>query len=117
MPWTITRKNKSGSRPCDDQRERQYTLALSFRIGQVNHKYNVTNREVVTIIVRPFTYDSEAYNVLGRKGNIRIENLSPQLSCEERLQQRKCIEEGLFEIFIKYTNLQENHSYLGAAAV
>ena len=111
------RKNKPGSRPCEDQQESRYALALLFCIGQVNHKYNVINREVVTIIVRPFTYDSEAYNVLGRKGNIRIENLSPQLSREEHLEQRKCIEEGLFEIFIKYTNLQENHSYLGAAAV
>ena len=74
-----------------------------MRIGQADNKYNMTNREVVTVIVRPFTYDSEAYNVPGRKGNIRIENLSPQLSREERFEQRKCIEEGLFHIFIKYT--------------
>lgn len=59
--------------------------------------------EVAAIIVRPFTYDSEAYTVPGRKGDIRIENLTPQLSSEERIEQRKCIEEGLFNIFIKYT--------------
>lgn len=61
--------------------------------------------EAVTIIVRPFTYDSEAYNIPGRKGTIRIENLSPRLSREERFEQRKCIEEGLFNIFIKYTTV------------
>ena len=65
--------------------------------------YQTQTTEAVTIIVRPFTYDSEAYNVPGRKGNIRIENLSPQLSREERFEQRKCIEEGLFHIFTKYT--------------
>ena len=78
---------------------------FSFRIGQGKHKYNVASREVVSIIVRPFAYDSETHNVPGRKGNIRIENLSPQLSREERLEQYKCIEEGLFTIFIKYTTI------------
>ena len=111
------KKNRLGSRPCEDAREDRHALALSLCIGQGNQKYNVIIMEVITIIVRSLTYDSEAHNVPGRKGNIRIENLSPQLSYEERLEQRKCIEEGLFEIFIKYTNLQENHSYLGAAAV
>ena len=75
------------------------------------------NLEVIAIIIRPFTYDSDAHMVSGRKGTITIENLTPQLSDEERFEQRRCIEEGLFEVFIKYTNQQENHSYLGAAAV
>ena len=48
---------------------------------------------------------------------IRIENLSPQLTAEECMEQRRCIEEGLFEIFIKYEKQQENNSYLEAAAV
>ena len=75
------------------------------------------NLEVITIIIRPFTYDSDAHIVSGRKGTITIENLSPQLSDEERIEQRRCIEEGLFEVFIKYTNQHESNSYLGAAAV
>ncbi len=75
------------------------------------------NPEVITIIIRPFTYDSDAHIVSGRKSTITIENLSPQLSDEERIEQRRCIEEGLFEIFIKYTDQQESNGYLGAAAV
>ena len=61
----------------------------------------------MAILVRPLTYDREVYDVPGRKGNIRMENLSPQLSREERLEQCKRIEEGLFEIFIKYTTVEE----------
>ena len=75
------------------------------------------NLEVIAIITRPFTYHRDAHIVSGRKNTITIENLTPQLSDEERFEQRRCIEEGLFEVFIKYTNQQENHSYLGAAAV
>ena len=72
---------------------------------------------MIVIIVRPFTYDSDAHIVSGRKTMIRIENLSPQLTAEECMEQRRCIEEGLFEIFIKYEKQQENNSYLEAAAV
>ena len=72
---------------------------------------------MIVIIVRPFTYDSDAHIVSGRKAMIPIENLSPQLTAEECMEQRRCIEEGLFEIFIKYEKQQENDSYLGAAAV
>lgn len=72
---------------------------------------------MIVIIVRPFTYDSDAHIVSGRKVMIRIENLSPQLTAEECMEQRRCIEEGLFEIFIKYEKQQENNSYLEAAAV
>lgn len=68
--------------------------------------------EVVTIIIRPLTYDSEAHTVSGRRNDIRIENLSPILSDEERAKQRKCVEEGLFEIFIKYTDQREKHDEL-----
>ena len=72
---------------------------------------------MISIIIRPFTYDSDAHIVSGRKGTITIENLSPQLSDEERIEQQRCIEEGLFEVFIKYTNQHESNSYLGVAAV
>ena len=75
------------------------------------------NLEVIAIITRPFTYNSDAHIVSGRKNTITIENLTPQLSNEERFEQRRCIEEGLFEVFIKYTNQHESNSYLGAAAV
>jgi len=72
---------------------------------------------VIVIIVRPFTYDSNTHIVPGRKAMIRVENLSPQLTAEEYMKQRRCIEESLFEIFIKYEKQQENDHYLVAAAV
>ena len=65
--------------------------------------------EVIAIIVRPFTYNSNTHIVSGRKSTITIENLSPQFSDEERIEQRRCIEEGLFEVFIKYTNQHESN--------
>lgn len=64
--------------------------------------------EVIVIIVRPFTYDSDAHIFSGRKNMIRIENLTPQLTAEECMEQRRCIEEGLFEVFIKYEKHNEN---------
>ena len=77
----------------------------------------IAPREVIVIIVRPFTYDIDAHIISGRKNMIRIENLTPQLTAEECMEQRRCIEEGLFEVFIKYEKHNENDSYLGAAAV
>lgn len=68
--------------------------------------------EVVLIVIRPLTYDSDVHTVSGRRNDIRIENLSPILSDEERVKQRKCVEEGLFEIFIKYTDQREEHDEL-----
>ncbi len=68
--------------------------------------------EVVIIVIRPLTYDSDVHTVSGRRNDIRIENLSPILSDEERVKQRKCVEEGLFEIFIKYTDQREEHDEL-----
>ena len=73
----------------------------------------IAPREVIVIIVRPFTYDSDAHIISGRKNMIRIE----KLTAEECMEQRRCIEEGLFEVFIKYEKHNENDSYLGAAAV
>ncbi len=63
--------------------------------------------EVSAMIVRPFTYTSEAHTVAGRRCGIRIENLSPVLSDEERAEQRRCIEAGLFEVFARYADRQE----------
>ena len=68
----------------------------------------IAQREVIVIIVRPFTYDSDAHIISGRKNMIRIENLTPQLTTEECMEQRRCIEEGLFEVFIKYEKHNEN---------
>lgn len=68
--------------------------------------------EVVIIVIRPLTYDSDVHTVSGRRNDIRIENLSPIFSDEERVKQRKCVEEGLFEIFIKYTDQREEHDEL-----
>lgn len=89
-------------------------------IGQDPPKIQCTEHidlEAISIIIRTFTYDRDAHIVSGRKGMITIENLSPVLSDEERVEQRRCIEEGLFEVFIKYANQKESDRYFGAAAV
>ncbi len=44
------------------------------------------------------------------KTMIRIENLTPQLTAEECMEQRRCIEEGLFEIF--YQNTRNNRKMI-----
>lgn len=73
---------------------------------------------MIAIIIRPFHYESNIQILHGRKNKIRIENLTPILTDEERLEQQKCIEVGLFDIFIKYTEPSEKiNSYCGAAAV
>lgn len=69
------------------------------------------------IVIRPFTYDSDTHTVSGRRNDIRIENLSPILSDVERVEQRKCVEEGLFDIFIKYADQRETRDDLRTAAV
>ena len=73
---------------------------------------------MVAFLLRPFDYCSDEHLISGRKGEIKIENLTPILSEEERVEQRRCMEEGLFDIFSKYTeNTLKMNSYLGAAAV
>ena len=72
----------------------------------------------MAIIIRPFAYESDVQISTGRKNEIKIENLSPILTDEERAEQRRCIEAGLFDIFIKYAgNTGKINSYCGAAAV
>ena len=70
---------------------------------------------MTAIIIRPFAYDSEAHSVSSKSGVITIENLSPQLSDGERDEQKKCIEEGLFDIFIKYTQQFDKNGHNEAA--
>lgn len=73
---------------------------------------------MIAIIIRPFHYESDIQTLHGRKNKIQIENLTPILTDEERLEQQKCIEVGLFDIFIQYTEPSEKiNSYCGAAAV
>ena len=59
--------------------------------------------EVIAIIIRPFTYNSEVQIISGRKNSISIENLTPILTGEELAKQRRCIETSLYDIFSKYT--------------
>lgn len=56
-------------------------------------------------IVDPCTYDCSVHTVFVRDINIKIENLSPQLSDKERIEKRRYIEESLFDIFCKYNNI------------
>ncbi|MDO4581243.1 MAG: hypothetical protein Q4B96_01495 [Bacillota bacterium] len=73
---------------------------------------------MAAFLLRPFDYHSEERLIPGRKGEIKIENLTPVLSGEEQIEQRRCIEEGLFDIFSKYAgNTSNMNGYSGAAAV
>lgn len=49
-----------------------------------------------------FTYDSNTRAVPGRKGEIQVENLVPQLPDEERTARRRGIKDRLFEVFVRY---------------
>lgn len=53
-------------------------------------------------ICSPLAYVSSVYTDLVRGISVKIENLSPQLPDEERVDHQRSIEEGLFEIFLKY---------------
>ncbi|MEG1878101.1 MAG: hypothetical protein RR211_00575 [Pseudoflavonifractor sp.] len=73
---------------------------------------------MIAIIIRPFTYESDIQISSGRNNPIKIENLTPVLTEEERIEQRRCIESGLFEVFIKYAeNPEKINGYCGTAAV
>lgn len=54
-----------------------------------------------------FTYDNNTRTVPGRKGVIQVENLTPQLSDEERAERRRSIEDRLFEVFVRYAEEPE----------
>lgn len=68
--------------------------------------------EGIIILLRAVTYTSEVHTTFIRNRTVTIENKTPQLSEQERAEQYRAIECGLFDIFIKYED-----SYLRAAEV
>ena len=68
--------------------------------------------EGIIILLRAVTYTSEVHTAFIRNRTVTIENKTPQLSEQERAEQYRAIECGLFDIFIKYED-----SYLRAAEV
>lgn len=54
-----------------------------------------------------FTYDKDIHSVPGRKGVIQVDNLTPQLSDEERAARRRGIKDRLFEVFVRYAEEPE----------
>ena len=68
--------------------------------------------EGIIILLRSVTYTSEIHTASMRNQTVTIENKTPQLSEQERAEQYRAIECGLFDIFIKYED-----SYLRAAGV
>ena len=68
--------------------------------------------EGINILLRSVTYTSEIHTASMRDRTVTIENKTPQLSEQERAEQYRAIECGLFDIFIKYED-----SYLRAAGV
>lgn len=63
---------------------------------------------VIFIIFRAFSYSKESEKAAMRNREIIIENHIPVLTDEEAFEQWQSIEEGLFDIFEKYQNNQEN---------
>jgi len=63
---------------------------------------------VVFIIIRAFTYNKESEKITVRNRDIILENYIPVLTDEEAFEQRQSIEEGLFNIFEKYQDNNEN---------
>jgi len=63
---------------------------------------------VVFIIIRAFTYNKESEKIMVRNRDIILENYIPVLTDEEAFEQRQSIEEGLFNIFEKYQDNNEN---------
>ena len=68
--------------------------------------------EGINILLRSVTYTSEIHTASMRDRTVTIENKTPQLSEQERAEQYRAIECGLFDIFIKYED-----SYSRAAGV
>ena len=68
--------------------------------------------EGIIILLRAVTYTSEVHTAFIRNRTVTIENKTPQLSEQERAEQYRAIECGLFGIFVKYED-----SYLRAAEV
>ena len=68
--------------------------------------------EGIIILLRSVTYTSEIHTASMRDRTVTIENKTPQLSEQERAEQYRAIECGLFDIFIKYED-----SYSRAAGV
>lgn len=63
---------------------------------------------MVFIIIRAFTYNKESEKITVRNRDIILENYIPVLTDEEAFEQRQSIEEGLFNIFEKYQDNNEN---------
>lgn len=65
-------------------------------------------QEVLPIIIRTLDYVRNSQSVKGKHKEIIIEHLVPVFSEEERIENLKNIENGLYEIFEKYTGNQSN---------
>lgn len=58
--------------------------------------------EVILIVVQPLRYASETHTVSRRGVAIAVENKIPELTDQERSQQSREIQSGLYDIFVKY---------------
>lgn len=64
--------------------------------------------EVVFIRIRVCSYTTEVHTISKRDRSITVENLIPVLTAEELTEQRQIIEEGLYDVFVKYQDLTQN---------
>lgn len=64
--------------------------------------------EVVFIRTRACSYTTEAHTIIKRERSITVENLIPILTQEEFTQQRQSIEEGLYDVFVRYQDITQN---------
>lgn len=59
-----------------------------------------------SILFRRLTYTAEKHTARIHDRNITIENMIPQLTEQEYLEQQRLIESRLFDVYIKYQDKQ-----------
>ena len=57
---------------------------------------------MIFIVVQPLSYVSETHTVSRHGVTIAVENKAPELTVQERFEQSREIQSGLYDIFVKY---------------
>ncbi len=57
---------------------------------------------MIFIVVQPLRYVSETHTVSRHGVTIAVENKAPELTVQERFEQSREIQSGLYDIFVKY---------------
>lgn len=57
---------------------------------------------MIPILLRTLKYVSETHTVSRRGATITVKNKIPELTEQERLEQSRQVQSGLYDIFVKY---------------